>query len=251
MKIFKSIIKIVAIIICILILWTLFFHYSQKKRIYENTSSDLVNPSTQSLEDILNSSEELQIEKKILSFRKHYYLLSDGILIGEVTGKLFPFFGDALELKDINGNLIKRESQIKRLGLTQVKGFNASFSRLAEIKDSNSNITGYIGEEKLKDFFKLNHIQYFYDANFEKLGNAKPDFFIFCKDYKVFDSDRNEDYIINGSLFSPTSKYIIDIIDNSDVSVEDVVFYTIIENAIINSKMSNSGSSSKDGSSSK
>ncbi len=244
MKLLNKIINTILIIIAGLILGIFLLHQSQMNRVFGTESTNLVNPNTQSFEEILSSSKEIAMEKKILSIRKHYYIMSDGVLIGEVKGKLFPFFGDVLELKDIHGNIIKKESQIKRLGLTQVKLFNVSIDRLAQIEDSTQTITGYIGEEKLKDWWKIKRIQYFYNSDFEKEGTGKPDSFFLNKDFKIFDNDGEVDYVIDGNFFSPTSKFTLDIIDNSDIAIEDVIFYTIIENSIINSKLSESGSSS-------
>lgn len=244
MKLLNKIINTILIIIAGLILGIFLLHQAQMNRVFGTESTNLVNPNTQSFEEILSSSKEIAMEKKILSIRKHYYIMSDGVLIGEVKGKLFPFFGDVLELKDIHGNIIKKESQIKRLGLTQVKLFNVSIDRLAQIEDSTQTITGYIGEEKLKDWWKIKRIQYFYNSDFEKEGTGKPDSFFLNKDFKIFDNDGEVDYVIEGNFFSPTSKFTLDIIDNSDIAIEDVIFYTIIENSIINSKLSESGSSS-------
>lgn len=244
MKLLNKIINTILIIIAGLILGIFLLHQAQMNRVFGTESTNLVNPYTQSFEEILSSSKEISMEKKILSIRKHYYIMSDGVLIGEVKGKLFPFFGDVLELKDIHGNIIKKESQIKRLGLTQVKLFNVSIDRLAQIEDSTQTITGYIGEEKLKDWWKIKRIQYFYNSDFEKEGTGKPDSFFLNKDFKIFDNDGEVDYVIDGNFFSPTSKFTLDIIDNSDIAIEDVIFYTIIENSIINSKLSESGSSS-------
>ncbi|WP_040192223.1 hypothetical protein [Clostridium culturomicium] len=244
MKLLNKIINTILIIIAGLILGIFLLHQAQMNRVFGTESTNLVNPNTQSFEEILSSSKEIAMEKKILSIRKHYYIMSDGVLIGEVKGKLFPFFGDVLELKDIHGNIIKKESQIKRLGLTQVKLFNVSIDRLAQIEDSTQTITGYIGEEKLKDWWKIKRIQYFYNSDFEKEGTGKPDSFFLNKDFKIFDNDGEVDYVIDGNFFSPTSNFTLDIIDNSDIAIEDVIFYTIIENSIINSKLSESGSSS-------
>lgn len=244
MKLLNKIINTILIIIAGLILGIFLLHQAQMNRVFGTESTNLVNPNTQSFEEILSSSKEIAMEKKILSIRKHYYIMSDGVLIGEVKGKLFPFFGDVLELKDIHGNIIKKESQIKRLGLTQVKLFNVSIDRLAQIEDSNQTITGYIGEEKLKDWWKIKRIQYFYNSDFKKEGTGKPDSFFLNKDFKIFDNDGEVDYVIDGNFFSPTSKFTLDIIDNSDIAIEDVIFYTIIENSIINSKLNESGSSS-------
>lgn len=231
-------------ILIFVVTWTSGFYIAQKVRVFGTSSTDLINPKVQTFDEIMNLSNEITIEKKIFSFRKHYYILSDGVLVGEVTGKLFPIFGDTLNLKDVNGNIIKKESQIKRLGLTQVKLFNLSINRLAQVEDDDGNITGYIGEQKLTDFWRLKRVEYFYDTNYKKLGKGIPDSIILCRDYKIFDTDNNIDYIIDGSIFSPTHKYKITINDTSDIDVEDAIFYTIIENSIRTDKLKESSSSS-------
>lgn len=234
-------------ILIFVVTWTSGFYIAQKVRVFGTSSTDLINPKVQTFDEIMTVSNEITIEKKIFSFRKHYYILSDGVLVGEVTGKLFPIFGDTLNLKDVNGNIIKKESQIKRLGLTQVKLFNFSINRLAQVEDGDGNITGYIGEQKLTDFWRLKRVEYFYDINYEKLGKGIPDSIILCRDYKIFDTDNNIDYIIDGSIFSPTHKYKITINDTSDIDVEDAIFYTIIENSIRTDKLKESSSSSNKG----
>ena len=65
-----------------------------------------------------------------------------------------------------------------------------------------------------------------------------------CKDYKIYDNENNVDYVIDGRFFSPTHRYTIEIRDKSDIDVEEAIFYTIIENSIISSKMKESSSSS-------
>ena len=234
-------------ILIFVVTWTSGFYIAQKVRVFGTSSTDLINPKVQTFDEIMTVSNEITIEKKIFSFRKHYYILSDGVLVGEVTGKLFPIFGDTLNLKDVNGNIIKKESQIKRLGLTQVKLFNLSINRLAQVEDGDGNITGYIGEQKLTDFWRLKRVEYFYDTNYKKLGKGIPDSIILCRDYKIFDTDNNIDYIIDGSIFSPTHKYKITINDTSDIDVEDAIFYTIIENSIRTDKLKESSSSSNKG----
>lgn len=234
-------------ILIFVVTWTSGFYIAQKVRVFGTSSTDLINPKVQTFDEIMTLSNEITIEKKIFSFRKHYYILSDGVFVGEVTGKLFPIFGDTLNLKDVNGNIIKKESQIKRLGLTQVKLFNLSINRLAQVEDGDGNITGYIGEQKLTDFWRLKRVEYFYDINYKKLGKGIPDSIILCRDYKIFDTDNNIDYIIDGSIFSPTHKYKITINDTSDIDVEDAIFYTIIENSIRTDKLKESSSSSNKG----
>ncbi|MEF9991755.1 MAG: hypothetical protein RRZ84_06990 [Romboutsia sp.] len=230
------------IAICIIAMGSLVIENSQINGLFKKTSSELFDTNTQSLEEILNKTSTIKIQKKFFSLKKHYYISVDNVVIGEVTGKVFPIFGDKLILKDSNGNIVKSESQIKRIGPTSGKLFNLSFDRLAQIKDSKGSITGYIGEEKLKDFWKLSHRQYFYNENTEKLGSAKPDFFILSKDYTILDNNKDIDYIIDGNIFSLTSKATITKNDNSQIAEEDVIFYTIIENSIIDSKTTKSTS---------
>lgn len=226
-------------------------HKSQMNRLFEKTSSSLFNVEEQSLEEILDIASEFKIEKKAISFKKHYFIIVDDVVVGEVIGDFFTIFGDKLQMTDIKGNVVTTEYQVKRLGPTNGKIFNLSFDRLAQIEDSKGTITGYIGEEKLKDIFKLNHRQYFYNADGEKIGNAKPDFFILSKDYEIKDVDDNIDYTVDGNIFSPTAKATISKKDNSNVDEESVIFYTIIENSIIDSKMSGSSSSGSSTSSKK
>lgn len=72
---------------------------------------------------------------------------------------------------------------------------------------------------------------------------------IFNKDYNILDNNKNVDYIIDGKHFSLTDDTTIEIIDSSDIPIEDAIFYTIIEKSISSSKTksssSNSGKSNK------
>lgn len=222
----------------------LIVHHIQMKSLFEKTSSTLFDLEHQNLEQILDEADSFKLEKKIFSLKKHYYIKVDDVIVGEVIGENFPIFGDTLKLVDTKGHLVKSEDQVKRLGPTNGKLFNVSINRLAEVKDSDGNITGYIGEEKLKDFWKLEHRQYFYDKEATKIGSAKPDFIVLSKDYKIMDNQGNIDYIVDGNIFSLASKSIITKQDESEIDEEEVIFYIIIENAISDSKISSSSSSS-------
>lgn len=213
--------------------------------LFRKTSSDLFDIENQSLEEILDEASEIEIQRQIFSFRKHYYISVDDVVVGEVKGRFFTPFGDKLEIFDSKGNVVKTEHQIKRLGPTYGSLFNISLNRLSEISDADGNITGYIGEEKLKDFWRLNHRQYFYDASGKKIGTGKQKFFILCKNYTITNPEGNEAYDIDGNIFSLRSKYIIRKNDKMDIEEEDVIFYTIIENSILDSKNNESSSKSK------
>lgn len=227
MKIIKKT-YIVLGLIALIIAGILAINIPQNNRLSKTFDSDI------SLSTLLNDAKEIKIEKKIFSLKKHYYILIDDVVVGEVTGKVFPIFGDKLTMKDVNGNIIKSEYQVKRLGFSEKNGFNISLNRLAEIVDSSDNTTGYIGEEKLKNLFSFNHIQYFYDANKNKNGYAKRDSILFpTKDYTVYNNDGTEAYSIDGNIFSLSNKATITKKDSSNIDIEDVIFYTIIENSII------------------
>lgn len=213
--------------------------------LFRKTSSDLFDIENQSLEEILDEASEIKLQRQIFSFRKHYYISVDNVVVGEVKGRFFTPFGDKLKIIDSKGNVVKSEYQIKRLGPTYGSLFNISLNRLAEVSDANGNVTGYIGEEKLRDFLKLNRRQYFYDENGEKIGTGKQKFFILCKDYTITNSEGNEAYDIDGNILSLTSKFKITKSEKMNIDEEDVIFYTIIENSIMNSKSKESSSSSK------
>ena len=189
-----------------------------------------------SLTEILDNAKEIKLEKKLFSLNKHYYIMVDNVVVGEVKGEFLTLFGDTLTMTDVNGYTVKKEHQIKRIGPTKGKLFNVSLDRLAEIRDGSDNITGYIGEQKLKDLLNLNHKQYFYNEEAFEMGMAKPDFFIFSKDYRVFNNEGNIDYDIDGNIFSLKSKTVIKKVVKTDIDEENIIFYTIMENSIIDSK---------------
>lgn len=214
-------------------------HNGQMNNLFDKTTSNKFDIKNDSLEDILDNTDSFKIEKQIFSLKKHYYVLVDDVIVAEITGKFFPIFGDTLEMVDANGKLVKVEHQVKRLGPTKDKLFNFSIDRLAKIQDRDGNTTGYIGEEKIKDFFKLSHRQHFFDKNGNKIGKGKQDF-IFSKDLTVSDMNDNIDYIIDGNILSFSSKATITKKDNTEINEEDVIFYNIIEDSITNGSSSSS-----------
>ena len=84
----------------------------------------------------------------------------------------------------------------------------------------------------MQDFWKLKHILYFYDENYNKLGKGIEENLFFNKDYNILDNNKNVDYIIDGKHFSLTDDTTIEIIDISDIPIEDAIFYNIIEKSI-------------------
>lgn len=238
----KSVIIAQIIMITLLIGGYIFMTTNQSKNLFDKKSSNLFNIQTQSLEEILDTAKTIKLEDKLFSFGKHFYILVDNVVVGEVKGRAFPIFGQELKMYDTRGNLIKSESQIKRVGPTEGKAFNLSLDRLAKIYDKNGSISGYIGEQSIKDFFSLKHKQYFYDTNKKLLGHGEMPSLSLSKDGAIFDNNKNIDYTIDGKLLGFPSRYTIIKNDNSDIGEEDAIFYTIIEDSI---KSSSSKSSKK------
>lgn len=227
-------------IIIVMIASIFIINDSQRKRLSKTTDSDLP------LSTLLNNSNIIKIEKKFYSLNKHYYILADNMVVGEVKGKRFPVLGDTLIMTDVKGNVIKSEYEIKRVGFSKKNGFNISLNRLAELVDADSNTTGYIGEERLKNLLSVKHIQYFYDANKTTQGYAKRNSIIlYNKDYTVYNNDNTTAYTIDGTIFNLPSKATITKHTDSHINMEDVIFYTIIENSIVDYSFTNSNNSAK------
>ena len=187
----------------------------------KDTSS---NSKKQDLLNALNNAKEIEVKEKLVSIGAGYDVYADGVHVGEIKGKYINVTGDVFELKDLDGNVVKSEKQIKR--------WNLKLNRMAEVYDKDKNVSGYIGEEKIKDMFSLGYKFHFYDKDKNEIGYTDQKVLSFTDTFKVYDMDNNLDYIIKGELISLTSSYDIEVNDTSDVKAEDVVFYTAIQNEI-------------------
>ena len=187
----------------------------------KNTTS---NSKKIDLISVLNNAKKIEVKEKLISVGAGYDVYADDVHVGEIKGKYINLTGDVFELKDLDGNVVKSEKQIKR--------WNLKLNRMAEVYDKDKNISGYIGEEKIKDMFSWGYKFHFYDKDKNEIGYTDQKVLSFTDTFKVYDTNKNLDYIIKGELISLTSSYDIEVNDTSDVKAEDVVFYTAIQNEI-------------------
>lgn len=172
----------------------------------------------------LNNAKKITVEEKFVSIGASYNIYVDDKQVGEIQGKYVNITGDVFEMKDLNGNVIKSEKQIKR--------WNIKLNRMAEVYDKDKNVSGYIGEEKIKDMFSLGYKFHFYDKNKKEIGYTNQQIFSLTDSYKIYDLNKNLDYEIKEEFISLKQSFNISINDTSNIPVEDVVFYTAIQNEI-------------------
>ena len=70
MQILNKFIKIFCGILILILVCILGFYIAQRIRVFGTTSTELINPQTQSFDEIIDNSTEITIEKKIFSFKK-------------------------------------------------------------------------------------------------------------------------------------------------------------------------------------
>lgn len=186
---------------------------------------------------VLNEAKEIEVKEKMVSIGAGYDVYADDIHVGEIKGKYVNLTGDVFELKDLNGNVVKSEKQIKR--------WNMKLNRMAEVYDKDKNVSGYIGEEKIKDMFSWGYKFHFYDKDKNEIGYTDQKVLSFTDTFKVYDVENNLDYVIEGEFVSLTSSYDIEVNDASNIKAEDVVFYTAIQNEITRADKKKSKSTSK------
>ena len=172
----------------------------------------------------LNDAKKIKVEEKLVSVGAAYNVFADDVKVGEIRGRYVNATGDIFTLTDLDGNVVKSEKQIKRWGV--------KLNRLAKVYNENGNITGYIGEEKIKDAFSWGYKFHFYDDEKVEIGYSKQKIISLTDVYEVYDMDKNLDYVIEEEVVSLTPSYEIKINDNSNIRVEDVVLYTAIQNEI-------------------
>lgn len=183
--------------------------------------------------DILKSSKNIVLEEKFIKAKKDYKIIADGKEVGRISGKYINLMGEVLELSDMEGNVKKIEKQSKRWGV--------KINRMGSIQNVDGSITGYIGEEKIEDMFKIGHRYHIYNSDREEIGTSKEEIFTVTKKMDIYDMDGNIDYEIDEKVLSLTNSFDIKIKDNSNINVEDILFYTVIQNEISNSKESKGG----------
>lgn len=190
-----------------------------------NDSSNKEEKTTSGLIEILNNAKEIKVKEKVFSIGVGYDVYADGELVGSIKGKVIKDFGDKFKLVDNDGNVVKEEKQIKRWGI--------KINRMAEVYTPDGEVSGYIGEERIEDFFTIGYRFHIYDKNKEEIGYTKEKLTFIGREFDIYDMQDNKDYDIDEEIFNFTSTYTIKVNDTSDIPVEDVVFYIAIQDCIL------------------
>lgn len=174
---------------------------------------------------IIGEADTINIKENIFNFNKVYKVSVDNETIGEINGEYINITGDIFTLTDKYDREIASEKQIKRWGI--------KLNRLAEVYDANGNVSGYIGEEKINDFFSLGRIMHFYDADKNEIGTCKQKVFNILDEYVIYDNEGNEDYRIKEEFTIMEPEYNIEVKDkDSIIKPTNAVFVTSILDAI-------------------
>lgn len=175
--------------------------------------------------EIISTADKIKVKEDIFNFNRVYTISVDGEDIGEINGEFINITGDVFTLTDKYDREIVSEKQIKRWGV--------KLNRLAEVYDANGNVTGYIGEEVLNDFFNLGRIMHFYDTDKNEIGTCEQKVFNLLDEYVVYDIEGNEDYRIKEQFTFMEPEYDIEVKDKeSEIKETDVVFVTSIIDSI-------------------
>lgn len=185
------------------------------------------NTEVEDVENIINTAKEITIKEASISMTKKYYIYADNKEIGTVTGKFINDFGDVFTLKDLNGNVLGSEKQIKRWG--------TKLTRCAQVFDADNNITGYIGEEVLTNLFSDGYFFHFYDKDKNEIGTSDEIKFSLLKKNLFNDMNGNTDYVVNAHI-ALNDSYTITVNDTSDIPIKNAIFMVCIEDAIKDSK---------------
>lgn len=180
--------------------------------------------STPIQEEVRSEVREIDIQKAFISFTAHYYVAENNEEIGEVTGEFLPIFGDTFSYTDMEGNVIAKEYENKRL-------LNLSFNREAEVVDANENIVGYIGEDVVQDLFNIGYKFHFYDAEQKEIGYTQQVILSLLGEQDVYNVEGELVAKINRNFTIFTKEYTLSIYSD-DIPEEQLIFFACIIDAI-------------------
>lgn len=177
------------------------------------------------IEQILKEAKSIKIEEHVITVNKEYDVIVAGDVIATVTGQFINITGDVFEFKDMNGNLLASEKQIKRWGI--------KLNRLAEVYDANGNTTGYIGEDVISDLFSISKYKFhLYDKDKKEYASTKEQILSLFYKFKIYNDNDEEVYTVEKDFSIWGDEYTITKVKDSDVSEKDVIFLTCIIDAI-------------------
>lgn len=172
----------------------------------------------------LNTAKEISLEENILTYNNSYDVKINDKKFGSINGEYIHFTGDTFTFTNNNDLEIASEKQIKRWGI--------KLNRLAEIYDANGEVSGYIGEEKINDLFKIGYKFHFYDKDKNELGYIKKQYFSILDHFDIYNMENEIVYTIDKDLTMFADRYTIKVIDNKDISADKAIFATAIMHAI-------------------
>ena len=183
------------------------------------------------LESTLNPVQKLKeastitIEERVLNLGKDYNIIVGGEKVATVSGKdINVIGGDVFTLTTVDGQVLASEKEHARF---------LSLSRTASCYDKQGTLTGYIGEETLKDFFSLSYVFHFYDANKQELGTSRKLGKSSFNRHKLYDTQGNADYDIDKHFSLVGDTYTLTVLDKeSAIPLTSAIFMVCIEDAI-------------------
>lgn len=194
----------------------------------ENTKSEVYNVEENVLEKI-NNAEKVQIKEKIITLNKEYGVYIDGKEIATVSGKYVNITGDVFKLKDMSGKVLSSEKQIKRWGI--------KLNRLAKLMNNNEKVIGYVGEDVIKDFFAISKYKFhFYDENKNEYAYTKEKILSLLYEFEIYNMNDSQTYKIEKDFNLITDSYNITKMEDSELSMDKVIFLTCIVDSIMDSQ---------------
>lgn len=176
-----------------------------------------------------SKGKTIRVEAGFHTFGRSYKIENDG-KVGKIEGKVFKIFGDVFTFT-FDGKDLGYEKQIKRWNGLR------SINRLSIIHDSTGNITGYLGEEVLKDIFNPGFLFHIYDTNQNEIGYSDQQVFSLLKKNAIYNKNKVKEYEIKQNFTFWFNEYIITcLVDKPTIKPEIVIYLTTIEDAIIDAK---------------
>ena len=173
----------------------------------------------------LNNASQITIEERVLNIGKDYNIIVGREKVASVSGKdINVIGGDVFTLTTVDGQVLASEKEHTRF---------LSLSRTASCYDAQGKLTGYIGEEKLKDFFSLSYVFHFYDANKQDLGTSRKLGKSSFNRHNLYDAQGNADYNIDKHFSLIGDTYTLTVLDKtSAIPLTSAIFMVCIEDAI-------------------
>ena len=176
-------------------------------------------------EQQLRSALEVKIEERVINLGKDYDILVRGQKVATVSGKNVRIMsGDVFTLTTVDGKVLASEKEHKSF---------FALNRAASCYDSKGELTGYLGEERFKDFLFLSYTFHFYDADKKEIGTSKKLGKSALNSHNLYDGAGNVDYTIDKHFSLVGDSYTLKILDHeSAIPLTSAIFMVCIEDAI-------------------